>query len=219
MPFRKNTEDLSVHTGVVTATDEVAQEPRTEGRARRRRADAERNLNALLESAKTVFATSGVHAPAKEITDAAGLGVGTPYRHSPRRADLVVAVLRHEIDACAEAASALRATHAPYDALRQWVHRYVELVGTKRGLAEALHSGDPAFAGLHDDVAERLEPVVADLIADARAAGEIDSALDARELLYAVALLCQPVSAAGIDEDYNHRMVAVFIEGLRHPPG
>jgi AcrR family transcriptional regulator len=86
-----------------------------EGPVRRKRADAERNLHALLESAKAVFARSGVDAPAKEITDAAGLGVGTLYRHFPRRSDLIVAVLHHEIDACAEAASVLRGQHGPYD--------------------------------------------------------------------------------------------------------
>lgn len=203
----------------MTATGRATEGAVELGGARRKRADAARNLSALLAAAKTVFAVSGVDAPAKEITDSAGLGVGTLYRHFPRRADLIMAVLRHEIDACAEAAGALRAKHAPYEALRQWVGRYVDLVGTKRGLAGALHSSDPAFAGLHDEVAERLEPIITELLADARTAGEIDSELDARELLYAVGLLCQPVSAAGIDENYNYRMVTVFIEGLRHPSG
>jgi AcrR family transcriptional regulator len=186
-----------------------------QGGPRRRRVDAERNVVALLTSAKAVFATSGVDASAKEITDAAGLGVGTLYRHFPRRADLIAAVLQHDIDACAEAARALRAEHTPYDALRRWMQQYVELVGTKRGLAGALHSGDPAFAGLRDYFADRLEPVVAEVLADARAAGEIDSDLDALDLLYAVALLCQPVPAAGYGFDYNRRIVMVFIEGLR----
>jgi AcrR family transcriptional regulator len=185
--------------------------------AHRKRADAERNLTALLESAKAVFATSGVDAPAKEITDRAGLGVGTLYRHFPRRADLVMAVLHNEIDACAQEASALRAELAPYDALRQWVGRYVELVGTKRGLAAALHSDEPAFAGLHEYVAARLEPVVVDLLADARAAGEIGDGVDARELLYAVALLCQPVPTVGAD--YSRRMAMMFIDGLHAASG
>ena len=52
---------------------------------RRRRADARRNVDALIEAAKTVFAASGVDAPAKEITDLAGVGVGTLYRHFPQR--------------------------------------------------------------------------------------------------------------------------------------
>lgn len=54
---------------------------------RRLRADAQRNVDALLEAAETVFAGSGVEAPAKEIADIAGVGVGTLYRHFPGCAD------------------------------------------------------------------------------------------------------------------------------------
>ena len=50
-------------------------------------------------------------APAKEITDRAGVGVGTLYRHFPQRSDLVLAVLKHEIDACADAGPALSAAN------------------------------------------------------------------------------------------------------------
>jgi hypothetical protein len=53
------------------------------------------------------------------------------------------------------------------------------------------------------------------VLADARAAGEIDCDLDALDLLHAVAVLCQPVPAAGYGFDDNRRMVMVFIEGLR----
>jgi AcrR family transcriptional regulator len=66
-----------------------------------------------VEAAKTVFAGRGVDAPAKEITDLAGVGVGTLYRHFPRRSDLIVAVLQHEIDECVEAADELGATLPP----------------------------------------------------------------------------------------------------------
>jgi AcrR family transcriptional regulator len=114
---------------------------------RRRRADAQRNVDALLEAARTVFDTSGVDAPAKEITDLAGVGVGTLYRHFPQRSDLVKAVVESGIDAVAEAGPALAATVEPAEALTRWIERYTELLGTKRGLAAALHSGDPAFPG------------------------------------------------------------------------
>lgn len=177
--------------------------------------DAERNLSALLDAAKSVLAKSGVDAPAKEITDAAGLGVGTLYRHFPRRSDLILAVLQHEIDACAETALTLRSSHPPADALRLWVQGYVDLVATKRGMAEALHSDDEAVVGVRDYVTEMLEPRVADLLADAQAVGEVSAQITARELLYAVALLCHPVS--GVDEDFNRRAIAVFLAGLRDP--
>lgn len=181
--------------------------------ARRRRADAERNMSALIEAARDVFATSGVDAPAKEITDAAGLGVGTLYRHFPRRSDLIIAVLHHEIDACARAAAELRAGHAPGEALRLWTERYVDLVATKRGLAEAFRSEDEAFTGVHDYVMETLEPVIGELLSDGYAAGRLREPIRARELLYAVALLCHPVPGDG--EELNRRMVRIFLSGLR----
>lgn len=87
------------------------------------RADARRNAQVLLKTAMTVFATSGVDAPMREIAERAGVGVGTIYRHFPKRADLIVAVFRHEVDACADAAPALAVEHQPGEALARWVDR------------------------------------------------------------------------------------------------
>ena len=126
--------------------------------ARRLRADAQRNIDSLLEAAKAVFAHSGVDAPAKEIADLAGVGVGTLYRHFPQRSDLVRAVFRREVDACAAAAPALAAAHEPGAALALWLQRYTEFVATKRGLAAALHSGDPAFDALPGYFMQHLGP-------------------------------------------------------------
>ena len=88
---------------------------------RRLRADAQRNIDALLEAAKTVFGTSGVDAPAKQIADLAGVGVGTVYRHFPQRSDLVKAVFQRGVDACADAATTLAATDEPGAALALWL--------------------------------------------------------------------------------------------------
>jgi AcrR family transcriptional regulator len=181
---------------------------------RRQRADAKRNVVALLEAAKTVFAGTGVDAPAKEITDLAGVGVGTLYRHFPRRSDLIVAVLRHEIDGCASAATALSAEHAPWEALTTWIGRFTEFVGTKRGLATALHSGDPAFDDLPRYFMEHLEPALDGLLGAARANGHVRADVTARDVLLTVALMCQPVR--GEDPHLNERMIRIFIEGLRH---
>ena len=181
---------------------------------RRQRADAQRNVTALLEAAKTVFMSTGVDAPAKEITDLAGLGVGTLYRHFPKRSDLVVAVMEREIDDCAAAASSLAAEHEPWDALACWVDRLVELVGTKRGLAVALHSGDPAFDELPGYIMSRLEPALDGLLAAARAEGALSATVTARDLVLVIALMCQPMRGEGIS--FNERMIQIFLRGLRH---
>ncbi|MGO7422676.1 TetR/AcrR family transcriptional regulator, partial [Rhizobium ruizarguesonis] len=109
------------------------------------RADAKRNLDGLLQAAMAVFASSGVDAPVREIAEKAGVGIGTVYRHFPERSDLVVAVFRREIDACADAAPILAAEHATGEALARWMQRFVGFIAAKRGLAAALHSGNPAF--------------------------------------------------------------------------
>ena len=164
-----------------------------DGPAPRRRADAQRNVDALLEAAKTVFATSGVDAPAKEITDLAGVGVGTLYRHFPQRSDLVRAVVESEIDAFADAGPALSAAHEPAEALVKWLHLYTELLATKRGLASALHSGDPAFEALPGYFLQRLGPALTALLDAAVADGTVRDDVSAEDLLHAIAQLSQPV--------------------------
>jgi AcrR family transcriptional regulator len=184
--------------------------------ARRRRADARRNIDALIEAARTVFATSGVDAPAKEITDLAGVGVGTLYRHFPQRSDLVKAVVESGIDAVADAGPALSAAREPAEALTEWIKRFTELLATKRGLASALHSGDPAFSGLPGYFLQRLGPPLAMLLDAAVADGTVRDDVGAEDLLYAITQLAQPVP--GLGAEHNQRIVAVLADGLRCGP-
>ena len=184
---------------------------------RRLRADAQRNVDSLLEAAKAVFATSGVDAPAKEIADLAGVGVGTLYRHFPQRSDLVKAVFQRGVDACADAASALSAAHEPAAALATWLGRYTEFLATKRGLATALHSGDPAYSALPGYFMQRLGPALGSLLEAAAASGEIRADISPEDLLHAVATLCLPVPGEGVA--YSQRMVALLIDGLRYGAG
>jgi len=180
--------------------------------SRRQRSDAQRNVVALVAAAKTVFASSGVDAPAKEITDRAGVGVGTLYRHFPRRSDLIVAVLQHEIDECVQAAEQLGTTLSPWEALIGWIERFTDFVGTKRGLASALHSGDPAYDDLPQHLMVQLEPALQTLLARAVDGGYARDDVTARELLTTIALMCQPVR--GEQPSFNQRMTRVFMEGL-----
>ncbi len=178
------------------------------------RADAQRNVEALLEAALAVFSTSGVDAPVREIAVKAGVGVGTLYRHFPQRADLIAAVFRHEVDACADAAPLLAAEHAPGEALARWMQRYAAFVATKRGLASALHSGDPAFDSLPSYFQARLLPALRTLLEAATAAGEIRTDIEPSELLRAVARLC--TQAHDETPAQARRMVALLVDGLRY---
>ncbi len=182
--------------------------------APRKRADARRNERTLLDAAAAVFVTSGVEAPVRDIAARAGVGVATIYRHFPTRADLIIAVYRHQVEACAEAGPALLASSAtPHAALGRWINLFVDFLATKHGLAAVLQSDDPGFDTLHAYFLDRLVPVCAQLLEAAAVAGEIRSDIDAYELMRGVGNLC-----IGADSDPRYdarRMVELLIAGLR----
>jgi AcrR family transcriptional regulator len=186
------------------------------GLNRRVRADAQRSLDALLGAAKAVFATSGVDAPVREIAEKAGVGVATVYRHFPQRSDLIAAVLRREIDACADAAPVLAAEHEPGEALARWMQRYVDFIAAKRGLATALHSGSPAYDTLPAYFQNRLEPALRALLESAGAAGVVRTDIAAKDLLGAVASLCMRAYNQGPGPEHARRMVSLLVDGLRY---
>ena len=181
--------------------------------APRKRADARRNEKTLLDAAAAAFVTSGVDVPVRDIAAKGGVGVGTIYRHFPTRADLIVAVYRHQVEACAEAGPALLANSAtPYAALARWIDLFVDFLVTKHGLAEALQSDDAAFETLHAYFLDRLVPVCAQLLDTADKAGEILPGMDAFELMRGVGNLCIGADNARYDA---RRMVGLLIAGLR----
>jgi AcrR family transcriptional regulator len=178
------------------------------------RADAQRNIHTLLHSAMAVFATSGVDAPVRKIAEKASVGIGTVYRHFPRRSDLIVAVFRQEVDACADAASVLATEYEPGEALARWMQRYVDFIAAKRGLATALHSGNPAYDTLPAYFQKRLRPALLTLLEAAAAAGEVCAGVEPDDLLQAVASLCAPARDRG--PEHARRMVALLVDGLRY---
>ncbi len=161
-----------------------------------------------------MFVTSGVQTPVRDIATRAGVGIGTIYRHFPTRADLIIAVYRHQVDACAEAGSALlAATASPFDALSQWIDLFVDFLVTKHGLAAVMRSDQAGFEALHAYFLDHLVPVCARLLEAAERADTIHGGVDALELMRGVGNLC-----VGVDGDSRYdarRMVALLINGLR----
>jgi AcrR family transcriptional regulator len=185
--------------------------------ARPRRSDARRNERVLLDAAAKVFIESGVEAPVREIAAAAGVGMGTIYRHFPTRADLIVAVYNHQIAACADAGPELLHSHeSSHVALGMWIDLFVDFLITKHGLASALQSDSNRFDTLHAYFLERLVPVCEQLLTAAETAGEVRAGIDAYNLMRAVGNLCIGVTD---DSRYDARpMIHVLINGLRTRP-
>ncbi|MEU4493831.1 TetR/AcrR family transcriptional regulator [Streptomyces sp. NPDC023998] len=194
------------------ATESPAGEPPS----RSKRADAQRNQQTVLTAAAEVFVTSGVDAPIRQIAARAGVGMATIYRHFPTRADLVTAVYRHQIEACAEAGPDLLASaDSPLDALRQWIDLFVDFLVTKHGLADALQSDSNRFAALHTYFLDRLMPVCAQLLDAAVDAGDIRPGTQPYELMRGIGNLC-----IGRDNDPRYdprRLITLLLQGLQRP--
>ncbi len=178
---------------------------------RRRRADAVRNTEAVLRAAKSAFAELGVDAPMREISARAGVGVGTIYRHYPQRSDLIIAVFRRELEATAAEADRLAAELPPAEALRRWADSLARFVGTKRGLAAALHSGDPAYAPLPEQFIGVLGPKVQRILDAGAADGTIRPGVPAKDVIYALSRLADTRADSG---EQDGLMVAVLLDGL-----
>jgi AcrR family transcriptional regulator len=183
-----------------------------------KRADALRNEQALLAAAAAVFVTSGVDAPIRQIAAEAGVGMGTIYRHFPTRAELVVAVYRHQVEACAEAGPVLLASaDSALAALRQWVDLFVDFLVTKHGLANVLQSDRVGTSALHTYFLDRLVPICAQLLDAAVSNGQVMPDTGAYELMRGIGNLC-----AGHDKDPRYeprRLVELLIRGLERTTG
>ncbi|MFE2052557.1 TetR/AcrR family transcriptional regulator [Streptomyces sp. NPDC059459] len=181
---------------------------------RPQRADARRNQETLLDAAAAVFVESGVEAPVRDIAARAGVGTATIYRHFPTRADLIIGVYRHQVEACAEAGPALLASSpTPYAALARWIDLFVDFLVTKHGLAAVLQSDNAGFEALHAYFLDRLVPVCTRLLDAATASGEIRTDLEAIAFMRGVGNLC---IGAENDPRYDaRRLVALLVAGLR----
>ncbi|MGW3291477.1 TetR/AcrR family transcriptional regulator [Streptomyces sp. NPDC001002] len=102
------------------------------------RADATRNVNALLAAAKEVFRDLGADAPLDEIPRRAGVGRATMHRRFPTREHLFAAILRTQVNALVEAAETRTNAVDPWEAMVEWIRAYEEIGAEYRGMSARL---------------------------------------------------------------------------------
>jgi AcrR family transcriptional regulator len=180
-------------------------------------ASARRTREALLDAAAQVFVERGVQAPVRDIAGRAGVGVGTVYRHFPDRAELVIAVYRHQIDECAALADELTGSPEPGRALERWICAFVEFLVTKHGLGVALQSDDTSLRSLHSLMLDTLVPACGRLVDGAVARGELDPDVTAYALMRAVGNLC--LLGPGYNREDAQAMVGRLLAGCRSSHG
>src|SRR6202789_1240174 len=99
---------------------------------RKPRADAKRNRERILETAKDAFTRDGATASLDDIARRSGIGNATLYRHFPTRDHLIEAVYRNEVERLAAAEQRFAATMPPIEALRAWMFLFIDHVAQKK---------------------------------------------------------------------------------------
>src|SRR5271165_2100585 len=107
--------------------------------ARPLRADAQRNYDRLVTAARTVFAQEGGGASMESIAREAGVGIGTLYRHFPKRIDVVEAVYRDDVAELDTVARTVVVELEPWPAFVAWLEAFVRYATGKKRFMNELH--------------------------------------------------------------------------------
>ena len=185
---------------------------------RKPRADAERNRLKLLATAKNLFASKGMDVGLEEIARAAGVGIGTLYRHFPTREALTEQVYRNEANQLAAAAETLAAEQPPVEALRAWMLLFIDYFATKQIIAGALATMVTNSAEIYAASGAQMNEAMTLLTDRAIASGEIRLTVEPLDLLRAVAGVANVGAGPGW-EAQARAMVDILIAGLRASAG
>jgi AcrR family transcriptional regulator len=182
------------------------------------RADAQRNRDLLLAAAAAAFALDGGEVTLESIARAAGVGIGTLYRHFPTREALVDAAYRSELARLCDSVPDLLATQAPDAALRAWMDSFVDYMTTKRGMAEALRavvaSGGNPFA----ESRARLLGAIGALLAAGAAARLLRDDVNPDDVLVGISGV-SVLAAEPAQRDQAGRLLDLIMDGLRFGAG
>ena len=178
------------------------------------RADARRNYDLLVVAARAVFAEQGGGASMEAIAKQAGVGVGTLYRHFPKRIDIVEAVYRDDVDALVATADRGLTDLEPWAALEAWLRAYVDYGRSKRTFLNELHEAFEKNPDLKPASRDRIWDACERVLRRAQDAGAARSDIDGADLMQLVSPMCMNST---LTAEQGDRLLAMVLDGLRPP--
>jgi AcrR family transcriptional regulator len=195
----------------MAATPDTTTAPPTALAERPKRADARRNYDKLVTSAREVFAEQGSDATLEEISRRAGVGIGTLYRHFPARENLIEAAYVDGVEEIC-AAVAKHDGEDPWEALKAWLLELVGFAATKRVLADEMFAyldrGAPVFKSCSGAIYDAAEP----LLKRAQEAGEVRDDVDISDVTKMVSGIA---GLRTVERPDVERLVGIALDGLR----
>jgi AcrR family transcriptional regulator len=175
------------------------------------RADAQRNRDRLVIAAREIFNEQGGQASMEAIARAAGVGVGTLYRHFPRRIDIVEAVYRNDVDGLVQTAETGVADLEPWDALVAWLEAFVSYARGKRTFLNELHEAFDKNPELKVDSRERIDNALDAVLRRAQGAGAVRTDVNGSDLMQLISPMCM---SATLSEGQSERLLVMILDGL-----
>ncbi|HEX6392905.1 MAG TPA: TetR family transcriptional regulator [Acidimicrobiales bacterium] len=178
------------------------------------RADARRNYERLVDAARKVFADQGGGASMESIAKQAAVGVGTLYRHFPRRIDIVEAVYRDDVDTLVGSADRGMTELEPWEALEAWLRAYVDYGRAKRTFLNELHEAFEKNPDLKPASRERIIAACERVVKRAQEAGVARTDINGEDLMQLVSPMCMNGT---LEADQGGRLLNMILDGLHTP--
>jgi AcrR family transcriptional regulator len=179
------------------------------------RADAARNRIRVLEAAETMFTERGIEVPVEEVAKAAGVGVGTVYRHYPTKRHLVEAIVARRLRRVVEEARTLATQGDPRTALFEVMDRVMAeaIVRTHLGVTDKARStaGTEPMA----EIASDLTAALTTLLDNAQQADAVRPELRPTDVLQTLYGLSAAAEHYRWDASGRSHAIAIAVDGLR----
>ena len=180
------------------------------------RADARRNRERIMSSARELFARDGPAAPMDEIAAHAGVGIGTVYRHFPTKEALLTEMVRVRFQEFAAIATLAEDTLDPRDALESVMRRSAETVEGDMGFQLAMMgSNELEWEGIEEQKAV-LASVLTRIIDRAVSAGVVREDFTFEDFAMVMCGITSTMYYKPGSADWR-RHLAIMLRGVRAP--
>ena len=178
------------------------------------RKDAARNRAALVAAARHVFAERGLEASLDDVAHAAGVGVGTAYRHFANKYELAGAIMREGVDEMVGSPRSAPPPTSPWDGLVRFLESSCAKQTADRGLHEVLMGfHDEALA---EEAGNRITPALTRIVDRAHESGDLRPDIDVTDVGVMILTLTTIAEfTASISADLWRRYLPIFLDALR----
>jgi len=182
------------------------------------RADAQRNLDRILEAARLSFAEYGLDVAVDAIARRAGVGKATFFRRFPTKDALVIAVMEGFVTEMEESAERAAAHADPWEGLRSFMVDHARMLAENAGFFDAMAARFTQGQMFPPDFVERTTATSERALAPAREAGLIREGVTGNDIMAMLKMLgpaIRPLPEIRIAEAVWTRYLELLLSGIR----